>query len=215
VFNTGGQDHRWLGNGYFAAQGAEVIAHANAEADMKNRGNDQLQGLKGVLKDKADGTVPTLPTRWLQGKDERLELGGVVFEFKHRGGAHTPGDTMVWLPQKNVLFSGDVVYVERLLGVLPVSRTKRWLETFAVIEQLQPKVIVPGHGSVTDVATAKADTQAYLLALRAHMAGAVKDMTDVSEAVKGFDAGPFMRLLNAAELMPGNASRTYLERERE
>jgi len=215
VFNTGGQDHRWLGNGYFAGQGAEVIAHANAEADMRNRGNDHLQGLKAALGAKAEGTVPTLPTRWLKGNDERLELGGVVFEFKHRGGAHTPGDTMVWLPQKNVLFSGDVVYVDRMLGVLPVSHTRRWLETFAVIEALNPKVIVPGHGSVTDVATAKADTQAYLQALRAHMGPAVKDMTDVSEAVKSFDAKPFMRLLNAAELMPGNASRTYLEMERE
>ena len=215
VVNTGGQDHRWLGNGYFKAQGAEIIAHENARADLMNRGNDHLQGLKAVLGAKADGTVPTLPTRWLQGNDERLEFGGVVFEFKHRGGAHTPGDTMVWLPQKGVLFSGDVVYVDRLLGVLPVSNTRRWLETFAVIEQLNPKVIVPGHGSVTDVATAKADTQAYLLALRAHMGPAVKEMTDVSEAVKSFDGRPFMRLLNAAELMPGNASRTYLEMERE
>ena len=138
VVNTGGQDHRWLGNGYFAGQGAEIIAHANARADMNNRGNDHLLGLKATLGAKADGTVPTLPTRWLAGNDERLELGGVVFEFKHRGGAHTPGDTMVWLPQKNVLFSGDVVYVDRMLGVLPVSNTKRWLDTFAVIEQLQP-----------------------------------------------------------------------------
>ena len=108
VINTGGQDHRWLGNGYFKAQGAELIAHARAEADMKNRGNDHLQALKAVLGAKAEGTVPTLPTRWLQGNDERLEFGGVVFEFRHRGGAHTPGDTMVWLPQKNVLFTGDV-----------------------------------------------------------------------------------------------------------
>jgi glyoxylase-like metal-dependent hydrolase (beta-lactamase superfamily II) len=215
VINSGGQDHRWLGNAYFAAQGAQVIAHANAEADMKNRGNDHLLALKAVLKDKADGTVPTLPTRWLQGSDERLELGGVVFEFKHRGGAHTPGDTLVWLPHRQVLFSGDVVYVDRLLGVLPVSHTGRWLETFAVIEALNPKRIVPGHGRVTDVATAKADTQAYLLALRAHMGPAVRDMTDIGEAVKTFDAQPFMRLLNAAELMPGNASRTYLEMERE
>jgi signal transduction histidine kinase len=30
VINTGGQDHRWLGNGYFQAQGAELIAHAAA-----------------------------------------------------------------------------------------------------------------------------------------------------------------------------------------
>lgn len=215
VFNTGGQDHRWLGNGYFKAQGAEIIAHADAEADMRNRGNDHLVGLKATLGAKADGTVPTLPTRWLAGNDERLELGGVVLEFKHRGGAHTPGDTMLWLPQKNVLFSGDVVYVDRMLGVLPVSRTKRWLETFAVIEQLAPQRLVPGHGDVTDVATAKADTQAYLLALRAHMKKAVDDGVDVSEAVKSFDATPFTRLLNSAELMPGNASRTYLEIERE
>ena len=215
VFNTGGQDHRWLGNGHFKAQGAEIIAHADAEADMRNRGNDHLVGLKATLGVKADGTVPTLPTRWLAGNDERLELGGVVFELKHRGGAHTPGDTMVWLPQMSVLFTGDVVYVNRMLGVLPVSQTKKWLETFAVIEQLNPKVLVPGHGDVTDVATARADTQAYLLALRAHMKKAVDEGTDVSEAVRSFDAKPFMRLLNAAELMPGNASRTYLEIERE
>ncbi len=215
VVNTGGQDHRWLGNGYFQAQGAELIAHAGGEADMKNRGNDHLVGLKAVLGAKADGTVPTLPSRWLKAPDERLELGSVVFEFKHRGGAHTPGDTMVWLPQKNVLFTGDVVYVDRMLGVIPVSNTKQWLATFAVIEQLNPAVLVPGHGRVTNLATAKADTQAYLLALRAHMKKAVDDGTDVSAAVKSFDAAPFMRLLNAAELMPGNASRTYLELERE
>jgi glyoxylase-like metal-dependent hydrolase (beta-lactamase superfamily II) len=215
VINTGGQDHRWLGNGYFQAQGAELMAHADAVADMRNRGNDHLVALKAVLGAKADGTVPTLPTRLLEGTDVRLELGGTVFEFKHRGGAHTPGDTMVWLPQKNVLFTGDVVYVDRMLGVLPVSNTRRWLDTFAVIEQLNPQVLVPGHGSVTTVATAKADTQVYLLALRAHMKKAVDDGVDISAAVKSFDATPFMRLRNAAELMPGNASRTYLEIERE
>lgn len=215
VFNTGGQDHRWLGNGYFQAQGAETIAHAGGEADMKSRGNDHLVGLKAVLGAKADGTVPTLPARWMKAADERLELGGVVFEFRHRGGAHTPGDTLVWLPQKNVLFTGDAVYVDRMLGVIPVSHTKQWLATFAVIEQLNPAVLVPGHGRVTNLAAAKADTQAYLLALRAHLKKAVDDGTDVSAAVKSFDGAPFMRLRNAAELMPGNGSRTYLELERE
>ena len=215
VVNTGGQDHRWLGNGYFQSQGAQIIAHAGAEADMRNRGNDHLQALKAALGPLADGTVPTLPGRWLHGADERLELGGVVFEFKHRGGAHTPGDMMVWLPDRQVLFTGDVVYVDRLLGVLPVSHTGRWLASFDVIEQLAPRVLVPGHGRVTDLATARADTRAYLEALRAHMRREVADMADVSQAVARFDGRPFERLRNAAELMPGNASRVYLELERE
>ncbi len=215
VLNTGGQDHRWLGNGYFKEQGAEIIAHADARADMQARGGDHLAGLKATLQDRADGTVPSLPTRFISERDSRLELGGVVFQFEHRNGAHTPGDMMVWLPQKNVLFTGDVVYVNRLLGVIPVSNTRNWLATFAVIEVLNPKVIVPGHGDVTDLATARADTQEYLVALRAHMKKAVDDGVDMSAAVKSFDARPYMRLQNAAELMPGNASRTYLELERE
>ena len=215
VINSGGQDHRWLGNGYFKSQGAEIIAHGAGEADMRSRGHDHLAGLQAVLGDKARGTVPTLPTRWIRAADERLQLGGVVFELKHRGGAHTPGDMLVWLPATQVLFAGDVVYVDRLLGVLPVSRTKAWLETFDVIEGLAPRRIVPGHGRVTDLATARSDTRAYLVALRAHMKRAVDEGTDLSAAVRSFDAGPFLHLGNAAELMPGNASRTYLELERE
>jgi glyoxylase-like metal-dependent hydrolase (beta-lactamase superfamily II) len=215
VINTGGQDHRWLGNGYFLAQGAEVLAHAAGQADMANRGGEQLAALKQVVGPKADGTVPTFPSRWLQGPDASLALGGVRFEFKHRGGAHTPGEMLVWLPQQRVLFSGDVVYVDRMLGVLPVSNTRAWLDTFDEIERLAPERIVPGHGRVSDLARARADTRDYLAALRAHMKRAVDEGLDIGTAIKGFDTQPYQRLANSAELLPGNASRVYLEMERE
>ena len=215
VINTGSQDHRWLGNDYFQAQGAELIAHAGAEADLRERGNDQLQALRAVLGTKADGTVPVLPTRWLQRSDERLELGGVAIELKHRGGAHTPGDLLVWLPAQRVLFSGDTVYVDRLLGVLPVSRSKAWLETFGAIEALNPERIVPGHGRVCTLDQAQRETRDYLLALRTHLKRAVDDGQDISVAVKAFDTRPWLHMQNSTELMPGNASRVYLELERE
>lgn len=215
VINTGGQDHRWLGNGYFIAQGAEVIAHADAKADMQTRGGDHLAGLKNELKERLDGTVPTLPTRWLSGQDETLTLGGMRVEVKHRQGAHTPGDLMVWLPQQRVVYSGDIVYVDRMLGVIPVSHTGRWLASFAALEALQPARIVPGHGEVCELPRAQAQTRDYLQALRTHMKKAVDNGEDIGAAIKGFDARPWMGLLNAAELHPGNASRTYLELERE
>ena len=215
VINTGGQDHRWLGNGYFISQGAEVIAHADAKADMLARGGDHMSGLKNELKDKLDGTVPTLPTRFLTGPDETLNLGGMAIEVKHRKGGHTPGDLMVWLPQQRVVFSGDIVYVDRMLGVLPFSHTGRWLDSFALLEALRPARIVPGHGDVCDLPKAQAQTRDYLRALRTHMKKAVDDGTEISAAIKAFDAQPWMGLLNAAELHPGNARRTYLELERE
>ena len=215
VINTGGQDHRWLGNGYFISQGAEVIAHAEAKQDMLSRGGDHMIGLKNELKEKLDGTVPTLATRWLSGQDETLNLGGMAIEVKHRQGGHTPGDLMVWLPQERVVFSGDIVYVDRMLGVLPFSHSGRWLESFAALETLQPLRIVPGHGDVCDLPKAQMQTRDYLRAVRTHMKKAVDDGEDISAAIKAFDVKPWTNLLNAAELHPGNASRTYLELERE
>ena len=214
VINTGDQDHRWLGNGYFKSLGIETIAHADGEDDMKARSGEQMEGLK-VLKERLDGTVPTLPTRFVKDKDTRLELGGVAIELKHRSGGHTPGDTLVWLPQKNVLFAGDVVYVDRVLGLHPVSCTKTWLESFAVIDGLQPQIIVPGHGKVTDLATAQAQTRDLLLALRAHMKKAVDDGTDISTAVKSFNGQLFAHLKHADVWIPQLANMTYLEMERE
>ena len=215
VINTGGQDHRWLGNGFFQALGAELIAHAAAVPDMRSRGGDQLSALRSLLGAAADDTVPVLPTRLVEGPNARLTLGGTVFELRHRGGGHTPGDLMVWLPHAQVVFAGDIVYVDRLLAVLPVSSTRAWLDAFAALEQLAPKRIVPGHGQLTDLATARAQTRAYLEALRAHMKRAVEQGIEVSEAVKSFNLAPFLHLTNVGELNPGNASRTYLEVERE
>jgi glyoxylase-like metal-dependent hydrolase (beta-lactamase superfamily II) len=215
VINTGGQDHRWLGNGYFESQGVETIGHTEAADDMRARGGDQLAALRRTLGTLVEGTVPALPKRRIDGADARLELGGIAFELRHRGGGHTPGDLMVWLPQRDVLFAGDIVYIDRLLAVLPVSSTKRWLDAFATIEALAPRRLVPGHGSVTDLQTARSHTRSYLQALRAHMRHAVEAGIDLQAAVRTFDGNAWRHLANANDLAAGNANRVYLEVERE
>jgi glyoxylase-like metal-dependent hydrolase (beta-lactamase superfamily II) len=215
VVNTGGQDHRWLGNGYFKAQGAEIIAHANAEADMKARGPEHLKSNAPVLKDKQDGTELVYATRWLQGPDNTLDFGGVKLQFVYRSGGHTPGDMLVHLPATGVVFTGDVVYTDRILGLHPVSKTKNWVASFEALEALNPKVVVPGHGNVTTLAQAQRDTGNLLKALRAHMGKAVEAGTDIGAAVKSFDATPLKHLKHMDVWLPQLANLTYLEMEQE
>lgn len=215
VINTGGQDHRWLGNGYFRAQGAQIMAHADAEADMRARGPAHLKANAPVLKEKMDGTEIVLPTRWLKDADTTLDLGGVAVQVVHRQGGHTPGDSLVWLPQSGVVFTGDVVYVDRILGLHPVSKTKTWVASFEALEALNPKVVVPGHGSVTTLAKAQADTGKLLKALRAHMGKAVEGGTDMSSAIKSFDSAPYKHLKHVEVWLPQIANLTYLEMEQE
>jgi glyoxylase-like metal-dependent hydrolase (beta-lactamase superfamily II) len=108
VVNTGGQDHRWLGNGYFKDQGAEILAATAAIDDMNARGAMQLQGLAGELKDRIAGTQVVLPTRTFD-RTETLNLGGREIQLLYFQGGHTPGDSVVWLPREGVLFSGDMI----------------------------------------------------------------------------------------------------------
>lgn len=212
VFNTGGQDHRWLGNGYFKAQGAEILAASPAVGDMKERGAMQLQALTGELKETVTGTEVVLPTRTFD-KQEVLKLGGREIHLLHARGGHTPGDSVVWLPQDSVVFAGDLVFVDRLLGVLPFSNATNWLASFGQIERLQPRIIVPGHGAVCDLAKARRETRDYLRHLTDYMKRAVNDMVDLQKAIDSVDQSAWRHLANYDLLKGGNASRVYLELE--
>ncbi|MCE5181684.1 MAG: MBL fold metallo-hydrolase [Betaproteobacteria bacterium] len=214
VINTGGQDHRWLGNGYFKEQGAQIIAARPALADMQERGGMLLAGLKDVDVEMMANTVPTYPEK-LFDKQETLRLGGVEIHLLYFYGGHTPGDSVVWLPQSQVLFSGDLVYVDRLLGVLPFSNTKNWLASFAEMEKLKPETIVPGHGQPCSLDKARSETRDYLILLREHMKKAIGEMTDLQGAMDSLDQEGYAYLRNYGELKGGNASRTYLEIEAE
>ncbi len=214
VINTGGQDHRWLGNGYFKEQGARIIANRKAADDMAARAADQLAALKADLKERLDGTRPTLPDETFD-QDKTLKLGGTEIRVIHFFGGHTPGDSVVWLPASRVLFAGDLVYVDRMLGVIPVSNTRNWLASFEAMEKLAPRKIVPGHGNLCDLAKARRDTRDYLLLLRSHMKVALDKGVDLQTAINGLDQSRFKYLLNYDALKGANASRTYLEMEAE
>jgi len=212
VVNTGGQDHRWLGNGYFKSIGTEIIAARPLLADMQARGEVQLEGLRKTLGNKAAGTQPVYPDR-LFDQSETLRLGGKEIQLLYFRGGHTPGDSVVWLPKQSVLFAGDLIYVDRLLGVLPVSSATGWLASFEMMEKLKPMTIIPGHGQVSDLAKARRETGDYLRLLISHMRQAVDKGVALQEAIDSLDQSAFSHLINFDLLKGGNASRIYLEVE--
>jgi len=84
VINTGGQDHRWLGNGYWQAQGATVIASEAAIADHRARADDHMIALSQFLGEGLSGTEPAYADVTFEA-DYTLEFGGLTFEIMHRG----------------------------------------------------------------------------------------------------------------------------------
>jgi len=214
VINTGGQDHRWLGNGYFKGMGAQIIASRKARTDIEERGAAELASLKPELREKLAGTQIVYPDRVFE-REEKLNLGGEKIEILYFHGGHTPGDAVVWIPKSHTLFSGDLIFTDRLLGILPFSNSKDWLASVMEIEKLKPKVIIPGHGKVSDLTQARHDTKDYLLLLRNHMRKAYAAGSDLQTAIDTLDQSAFQHLQNYELLKGGNASRVYLEMETE
>lgn len=213
VINTGSQDHRWLGNDYFAAQGAEIIALERTTRTQKQYAAQQLQSLQGFLGGRLAGTQPKTAPQPLDGDQVTVERGGARLELRYTD-AHYPGDILVWLPDRAVLFSGDLVYVDRILTVLPASSVSKGRAAYQAMEALAPKWIVPGHGRVTDLAGARRDCGDYYDFLVDTVGAAARDMEPMDEVLDRYtDLPRFQGLENFRDLHRANMNRTYLEFE--
>lgn len=210
VINTGGQDHRWLGNGYFRQRGADIIASKAAVKDQKARTQDQFFMLGNLVGQKALQDTNAVYANQTFTRQMRFEVGGTHFVIVHAGPAHTPGDSFVWLPKQRVVFSGDIVFTQRILGVLGYSHSKSWVKVFQTMAAYHPKYVVPGHGHPTTLARAKADTYDYLVFLRQAVAKFMKAGGDISDVGK-IDQSKFKYLINFDTLAGRNAQRVYSE----
>ena len=114
-----------------------------------------------MLKNRFDGTLPFTAPEPVAADRAVFDLGGVTFELRWLGDAHYRGDAVLYLPQTGVLFAGDLVFNDRMLGVWPHSPVDAWRDTFRAMEKLKPKVVVPGHGRPGDLAQTRLDTGDY------------------------------------------------------
>lgn len=211
VINTGGQDHRWLGNGYWRAKGARIIASSAAVADQRARASRQLSMLSQLLGEALEGTEPAYAEETFE-ESTTFEVGGVAFEIIHPGPAHTPGDSFVRLVDRGVVFTGDIVFVERLLGVLPVSDSDGWIAAFEELAAYQPSHLVPGHGAPVTLARARAETYDYLVQLRARIGAHLDAGGDMIGAVE-VDQSAFADLELFDALAGRNAQQVFAEME--
>lgn len=196
AINTGGQDHRWLGNDYFHRLGVPIIASKAAIQDMRDRTADQVGRARSLLGKQFAGTRVVYPNHGFA-HSYTLPVRGVDIQLIYTGGGHTPGDIFVWLPKKRIVFTGDMVFVQRLLGVLP-GMGFRWIKSLEYLrDKLRPAVIVPGHGHVTDLTEAVHDSYDYLVFLRTSAQQALANGAfDPAEASQGLDQSRFAYLAN-------------------
>jgi cyclase len=131
---------------------AESMRHDIAPENMQRLAEDPLPGLERFAKALSDfdfrGVEITPPTT-LFDDAMTLDLGGIRADLLYVGPAHTPGDIVVHLPERGILFGGDVLW-NRCTPIGWEGSYAQWYAALDRIIALAPDIVVPGHGPLTD-----------------------------------------------------------------
>ena len=136
---------------------ARIIYNTAQRDELKAKGDGYLAMFKGFGPGVAaalEGTEIVVPDETYDGSTKEIDLGSRQVELRTWGLAHTRGDQIVWLPAERILFTGDLAE-ERIFPIFPWFPPNdadldaaRWAGILTELESWNPKIVVPGHGSV-------------------------------------------------------------------
>lgn len=201
----------------FKAAGATIVAHgAGREYLNSDAARQRLEASRQELFPWIDEKTQLIAAdRWIGDEATTLRVGAFDFHIRHVGPAHTAEDLVVHVPQRDVLFAGDLVFQGRIPFVGQAD-SQQWIASLTQLLDAKARVVIPGHGPVsTDPAADLALTRDYLLHLRKAMGEAARNLEPFDEAYAKTDWSRFERLplFKAANRM--NAYNTYLLMEQE
>src|SRR4051812_3333471 len=198
VVNTHANGDHCFGNQLVT--GAEVVTSSATAAEMshvpaslldslvKQPGEvgELFRGFFGAF-DFSGIEVPP-PDRTFDGRLE-LDVGGRSVELIEVGPAHTQGDVIAYVPEDQVVFTGDILFI----GGTPIvwaGPLANWVAACDLMLGLAIETVVPGHGPITDKAGIAA-VRDYLVfveqeATKRHDAG-----MDAWEAARDIALGQF------------------------
>ena len=154
VVNTHYHLDHVAGNGVFADAGASVVAQHNVRGWLRTE-NLKFFGDKITPEQRQMVESLALPDVVYQDALD-LYLGTRLVKVRFYPG-HTGGDSVVAVPDANVVMCGDLFWKRTIPNLIDAS-TKSWVETLEKLLAKYPTaVFVPGHGDVGGAA----DVQAF------------------------------------------------------
>ncbi len=210
VFISHDHDDHWLGNNFYKEEfnatliGPKLV-NTNYKVGDKTRMFEKLpeNAIIGTKIVKLDQTPM---------KELNISIGGEKFEFipVHKK-AHTPEDYFLYMPERKILFTGDLA----MNGRVTSNRDGSLLGQIKAIEIIRSKTwdnLVAGHGFITDK-TALDEAEQYFTQMQEKVQKALDEdmeLTDIdpAEMMKEFKDKAMFNALNGQNV---NEAFTELE----
>ncbi len=192
-------------HGNYLLPGASIVGHELCRQTVIDTG---IHTLRLLFPNVVWGSLELAPP-FITFK-ERLDLfvDRLKLELLYMGPAHTTNDVVVWLPERRVLFTGDLVFNggTPFVAMGSISGSLTALER---LRELDAETIVPGHGPVCGPGVMDG-IEAYLRFVQDTAGEAFRSGLPPLEAARQTDLGPFAGW-HDSERIAGNLHRAYSE----
>lgn len=127
-----------------------------------------------------------------------LRVGDKAVHLIEVGPAHTEGDTLVFVPQDRVVYTGDILFIDGtpIIWAGPVGN---WIRACDRILAMDVVSIVPGHGPVTDKSGVRS-VRDYLVFIERETRARHAAGLSAWEAAQDIDLGAFGRWMDSERL---------------
>lgn len=136
-------DH-WFGAQVFDS---EIMASATTAHEMQQQGQNYLDEVRQHhrhLKAELDEVVLAYPTHTFE---KQMSLPTTPSVDMIQMGGHTPGTSIVFVPEEHVLFGSDLVFHD-IHPYTKGANIRQWMSALDEVLRMDAEIIIPGHGGV-------------------------------------------------------------------
>lgn len=170
-----------FGAAAFQQDHVELIGHHRLPQALAARGDYYRKRLEQTLGPGRAGSI-VAPTRLVQDRDEIDLGGGKRLQLTAYAVAHSDCDLTVLERQTATLFTGDLLFVQRVPSL--DGSLKGWLTVLGTLKSVPAQRAVPGHGPVSvRWPSGSLDLERYLNGLLRETRQALKQGVDIETAV--------------------------------
>lgn len=209
------QGHAYLGASYWADVGVKNLYSSQLANDQFDSGFDMIKAEWGARV----GKELTLHARNVSDKFTTFENelaidvgGGEKVILKDFGPGHTPASTSAYIPSRKVIFTGDLGFNERMPVFFSYTDSFAWEASYKRMMDEIPAdtIVVPGHGTPTDMQTAKKQMYDYLVYMHQEVQKVVDAGGKMEDAVQ-VDQSMYKDRPVFQQAATNNAEHIYIE----
>ncbi|PVU76790.1 MBL fold metallo-hydrolase [Sulfolobus islandicus] len=201
------EDHLWTNHLF---PNAITICHKNCREKVvegMKRGSNPYEKLFSTID--FSGYKYT-PQEVVIDDEMRIFIDDDEVRIAYVGYAHTISDIYVYVPNKKVVFTGDLLFSPPCTPFALMGYIQGYINTLENLANLNAEVYVPGHGEVSHDRKTLYESRDYLIFVRDEARKLMKNIDDPIRAAYEVNLGKYEEWISKERII-GNLARAYSE----